>query len=157
MPGTVLVVAEFEAMIDDPALLVAGDIARSACRTVQAAIGFPRFLAERTVREALPQAAEKPRCGSFEAAQPGQAVGVAEVFLIAEDVGQSGAFRAPDRGPGFAVQIAVARAEVALCASLETACSSTPANSAMPMASSGMPPPSLPGLPIGYFQAGRVD
>ncbi len=87
LPGTALVVAEFEAMVDDPALLVAGGYCATRLSDGAGRHWLPQFLADRTVREALPQAAEKPRCGSFDAAQPGQAVGMAEVFLIPGDVG----------------------------------------------------------------------
>ena len=81
-----VVLAEFEAKVEDPAILL-----ESPCIVALTDSGGrrwqPRFTVERTVRELRPEAAEKPRCGgpAFEGAQVGAIAKMAESFVVPAD------------------------------------------------------------------------
>ena len=78
-----VVLAEFEAKIEDPASLL-----ESPCIVALTDAGGrrwqPRFTSERIVRELRPESAEKPRCGglAFEGAQAGAVARMAETFVV---------------------------------------------------------------------------
>lgn len=84
LPDTRIIVAEFEASVDDPARL-----AGSPCEVVltdeQGRRWEPPFTAGSMIREAMPEAADKPRCGFFEDLLPGTTVEMAESFVVPED------------------------------------------------------------------------
>jgi hypothetical protein len=84
LPDTAVILAEFEATVDDPSQL-----AENQC---QVALTDDRgrrwqsaFLPESAVRKAKPAAADKPRCGLFEDISPGDTVMMAESFVVPED------------------------------------------------------------------------
>lgn len=82
--GTSVILAEFEATVDDPALL-----AENPCQVVltdnQDRRWEPAFLTEPVVRQAMPEAADKPRCGLFEGIDQGDTVMMAESFTVPDD------------------------------------------------------------------------
>lgn len=81
-PGnTILIVAEFEAAVDDPELLQKGP-----CQVIlvddRGRRWQPTFLPPRVVRQARPAAADKPRCGALLKAEKGKTTTMAETFTI---------------------------------------------------------------------------
>jgi hypothetical protein len=76
-----LIVAEFEAAIDDPELLREGPcevlLTDDKRRRWQ-----PAFIPPRTVRQARPLAADKPRCGALLKAEKGKTIMMAEAFTV---------------------------------------------------------------------------
>jgi hypothetical protein len=85
--GRSVVLAEFEARIEDPAVLM-----ESPCVVALTDAGGrrwqPRFTVHRIVREQRPEAAEKPNCGGLtpEQAPAGATVKMAETFVVPADV-----------------------------------------------------------------------
>ncbi len=85
--GRSVVLAEFEARIEDPAVLM-----ESPCVVALTDAGGrrwqPRFTVHRIVREQRPEAAEKPSCGGLtpEQAPAGATVKMAETFVVPADV-----------------------------------------------------------------------
>jgi hypothetical protein len=77
----ILVVAELEAGVDDPNRLRQG-----LCQVVltddKGRRWLPAFLPGRAVRQALPAAAAKPRCGAFSKAEAGATIAMAETFTV---------------------------------------------------------------------------
>lgn len=84
MQGTVLAVVQFEAVVDDPALLTSGGYCLVRLMDASGRRWLPQFRTEFKVREARPELAEKQRCMSFEGVSRGQTVGMAEVYMIPE-------------------------------------------------------------------------
>lgn len=77
--------AEFEAKIEEPAVLV-----ESPCIVALTDAGGrrwqPRFTSDPIVRELRPESAEKPRCGAFEGVQAGATARMAETFVVPAQV-----------------------------------------------------------------------
>lgn len=82
LPDTAVILAEFEATVDDPAQL-AENPCQVALTDARGRRWEPAFLT--AVRKAKPAAADKPRCGLFEAISPGDTVMMAESFVVPED------------------------------------------------------------------------
>lgn len=82
--GATLIVAEFEATVDDPALLQ-----NSPCAVVltddKGRRWQPVFLPPRLVRQGRPAAADKPRCSALARAEKGQTIAMAETFTVPEE------------------------------------------------------------------------
>ena len=97
---TILIVAEFEAAVDDPDLLRKGP-----CVVVltddRGRRWKPTFLPGRVVRQARPEAADKPRCGAFPNAEKGKTIMMAATFTV------------PDSAAGLALSVTVAGARPA--------------------------------------------
>ena len=91
------VVAEFEAAVDDPQLLRNGPcvvvLTDDRGRRWQ-----PTFLPARTVRQARPEAVDKPRCGAFPNAEKGRTIVMAATFTV------------PDSATGLVLSVTVAGA-----------------------------------------------
>lgn len=87
LPGatseTTLIVAEFDAVVDDPALLQAGPCA-IALTDDKGRRWLPVFLPGRAVRQGRPAAADKPRCYGLARAEKGKTIAMAETFTIPE-------------------------------------------------------------------------
>lgn len=82
-PGTTLIVAEFDAVVDDPALLQAGPCA-VALTDDKGRRWLPAFLPGRAVRQGRPAAADKPRCYGLARAEKGKTIAMAETFTVPE-------------------------------------------------------------------------
>ena len=82
-PETALIVAEFDAAVDEPALLQAGPCA-IALTDDKGRRWLPVFLSGRAVRQGRPAAADKPRCYGLSRAEKGKTVSMAETFTIPE-------------------------------------------------------------------------
>jgi hypothetical protein len=82
-PGTVVVVAEFDAAIDDPEPLHKG-ICKITLTDDRGRRWQPAFIAGRVVRQGRPGAVAKPRCGSLMRAEKGRTVTMAETFIVPE-------------------------------------------------------------------------
>lgn len=82
-PDTTLVVAEFDAAVDDPALLQAGPCT-IALTDDKGRRWLPVFLPGRTVRQGRPTAADKPRCYGLARAEKGKTIAMAETFTVPE-------------------------------------------------------------------------
>lgn len=82
-PDRTVMLAEFEAMVDDAAILAASPC-EVALTDTEGRRWKPGFLTEPIVRELHPDAAGKPRCGSFafEGAGHGSTIGMAETFIV---------------------------------------------------------------------------
>lgn len=83
-PDTTLVVAEFDAVVDDPTLLQAGPCA-IALTDDKGRRWLPVFLPGRTVRQGRPAAADKPRCYALARAEKGKTIAMAETFTVPEN------------------------------------------------------------------------
>lgn len=83
MPEESVMLVEFEAVVDDPAIL-----SKSPCEVAltdeRGRIWKPVFLTEPIVRELHPEAAEKPRCSNFafEGSSKGSRITMAETFTV---------------------------------------------------------------------------
>ncbi|MEO9339782.1 hypothetical protein ABFT80_20360 [Mesorhizobium sp. SB112] len=84
IPGTAVILAEFEATVDDPAQLQSVGICEVGLVDNQDRRWEPLFLTEQVVRRTKPEAADKPRCGSFENTDR-NTVRMAESFVVPED------------------------------------------------------------------------
>jgi hypothetical protein len=77
----ILIVAEFEAAVDDPELLRKGP-----CEVVltddKGRRWQPAFIPPRAVRQGRPSAADKPRCGALLKAEKGKTIMMAESFMV---------------------------------------------------------------------------
>jgi hypothetical protein len=82
-PDTTLIVAEFDAAVDDPALLQAGPCA-VALVDDKGRRWLPAFLPGRAVRQGRPSAADKPRCYGLARAEKGKMTAMAETFTVPE-------------------------------------------------------------------------
>ena len=82
-PETTLIVAEFDAAVDDPALLRAGPCA-IVLTDYKGRRWLPVFLPGRTVRQGRPAAADKPRCYGLARAEKGKTITMAETFTVPE-------------------------------------------------------------------------
>lgn len=80
-PGTTLIVAEFDAIVDDPALLQAGPCT-VALTDDRGRRWLPAFLLGREVRQGRPAAADKPRCYALARAEKGNTIAMAETFTV---------------------------------------------------------------------------
>jgi hypothetical protein len=80
-PDTTLIVAEFDAAVDDPALLQAGPCA-VALTDDKGRRWLPAFLPGRAVRQGRPSAADKPRCHGLARAEKGKTIAMAETFTV---------------------------------------------------------------------------
>jgi hypothetical protein len=82
--GASVIVAEFDATVDDPALLQ-----NSPCTVVltdgKGRRWQPVFLPGRVVRQGRPAAADKPRCSALARAEKGKTIAMAETFTVPED------------------------------------------------------------------------
>ncbi len=91
------IIAEFEAVVDDPELLRNGP-----CAVVLMDDRGRRwqsiFLPGRAVRRGRPEAADKPRCGAFPNAEKGKTITMAEIFTV------------PASATGLALSVTVAGA-----------------------------------------------
>jgi len=78
--GAIPIVAEFEAVVDDP------DLLKSPCAVVlvddRGRRWQPAFLPSRVVRQARREAADKPRCGAFPNAEKGKTIMMAATFTV---------------------------------------------------------------------------
>jgi hypothetical protein len=94
---TIPIVAEFEASVDDPELLRKGPcvvvLTDDRGRRWQ-----PTFLPARAVRQARPEAVDKPRCGAFPNADKGRTIMMAATFTV------------PGSATGLALSVTVAGA-----------------------------------------------
>lgn len=81
LPDTAVVLAEFEATVDDPSQL-AENRCQVALTDDRGRRWEPAFLPESAVRKAKPAAADKPHCGLFEEVTPGDTVMMAESFVV---------------------------------------------------------------------------
>lgn len=86
LPGTTVVVAEFEAIVGDPARLREGASCTVVLTDSQGRRWRPLFLTEPVVRKMKPDAAQKPRCGAFESIDNGGTVMMAESFVVPQGV-----------------------------------------------------------------------
>jgi hypothetical protein len=82
-PDTTLIVAEFDAIVDDPTLLQAGPCT-IAITDDKGRRWLPVFLPGRAVRQGRPAAADKPRCYGLARAEKGKTVAMAETFTVPE-------------------------------------------------------------------------
>jgi hypothetical protein len=93
----IVIVAEFEAAVDDPELLQKGP-----CQAVltddKGRRWQPAFLPSRAIRQARPTAADKPRCGALLKAEKGKTITMAETFTV------------PKGATGLALSVTVAGA-----------------------------------------------
>jgi hypothetical protein len=80
-PDAALVVAEFDAAVDDPTLLQAGPCT-VALTDDKGRRWLPTFLPGRAVRQGRPAAADKPRCYGLAQAEKGKTVAMAETFTV---------------------------------------------------------------------------
>jgi hypothetical protein len=80
-PDTMLVVAEFDAAVDDPALLQAAPCT-IALTDDKGRRWLPVFLPGRAVRQGRPTAADKPRCYALARAEKGKTIAMAETFTV---------------------------------------------------------------------------
>ena len=78
------VVAEFEAAVDDPAMLQHGTCI-VALTDDKGRRWLPTFLQSRALRKAMP-AVDKPRCASLYRAEKGQTAMLAETFNVPDDI-----------------------------------------------------------------------
>lgn len=82
-PGSLVVVAELDAVIDDPELLHKG-----VCNVVltddRGRRWRPAFITSRVVRQGRPEADQKARCGFLMRAEKGKTVAIAETFIVPE-------------------------------------------------------------------------
>ena len=85
LPDTIVVLAEFEAAVVDPARLQAGGPCTVVLTDASGRRWEPVFLTESAVREARPDAADKPRCADFSGAAAGDTITMAESFVLPED------------------------------------------------------------------------
>ena len=85
LPETVIVLAEFEAAVTDVQHLGNTPSCTVTLTDNQERRWLPLFLTERAVRQARPDAAEKPGCGAFGEAETGRTMLMAESFLVPED------------------------------------------------------------------------
>ncbi|TIO11246.1 hypothetical protein [Mesorhizobium sp.] len=84
LPKTAVVLAEFEATVDDPAQL-AENRCQVALTDDRGRRWQPAFLPESAVHKAKPAAADKPHCGLFEGTSTGDTIMMAESFVVPED------------------------------------------------------------------------
>jgi hypothetical protein len=82
-PGTIVVVAEFDATVEDPEPLQKG-ICKVVLTDDKGRRWQPAFITSRVVRQGRPQADSKARCGTLMRAGKGNAVAMAEAFIIPE-------------------------------------------------------------------------
>ena len=80
-PETTLIVAEFDAAVDDPTLLQAGPCA-IALTDDRGRRWLPVFLPGHEVRQGRPAAADKPRCYGLARAEKGKTIAMAETFTV---------------------------------------------------------------------------
>ena len=80
-PDTTLIVAEFDAIVDDPTLLQAGPCA-VALTDDRGRRWLPTFVTGRAVRQGRPAAADKPRCYALARAEKGKTIAMAEAFTV---------------------------------------------------------------------------
>lgn len=85
LPDTVVVLAEFEATVGDPERLRQSPSCTVALTDEQGRRWEPLFLPEPAVRQARPDAADRPRCGAFGEAAAGGTIMMAESFFVPED------------------------------------------------------------------------
>lgn len=82
--GATVIVAEFEATVDDPALLQ-----NSPCAVVltddKGRRWQPAFVPGRMVRQGRPAAADKPRCSGLAKGEKGKTIAMAETFTVPEE------------------------------------------------------------------------
>lgn len=83
LPETVVILAEFEAAATDAARLREAGPCTVALTDATGRRWEPVFLTEPIVRQARPDAADKPRCGAFDGA--GGTIAMAESFVVPED------------------------------------------------------------------------
>lgn len=84
LPDTIVVLAEFEAAVTDPARLQGGGPCTVALTDASGRRWEPVFLTESAVRESTPDAADKPRCADFSDAVAGGTITMAESFVVPE-------------------------------------------------------------------------
>ena len=82
-PDTALIVAEFDAAVDDPTPLQAGPCT-VALTDDKGRRWLPAFLPGRAVRQGRPAAADKPRCYGLARAEKGKTIAMAETFTVPE-------------------------------------------------------------------------
>lgn len=82
LPDTVVILAEFDASVTDAAHLQEAGPCTVALTDASGRRWEPLFLPEPAVREARPDAADKPRCGAFDGA--GGTITMAESFVVPE-------------------------------------------------------------------------
>lgn len=85
LPGTVVILAEFEAAAIGPARLREAVPCVVALTDDRGRRWEPVFLTEPAVRRTRPDALEKPRCGAFEGSEEDGPIMMAESFLVPED------------------------------------------------------------------------
>lgn len=85
LPGTVIVLAEFEAAVADAGRLRGAAPCMAMLTDDRGRRWEPPFLPERAVRQARPDAVDKPRCGAFDGAVAGGTLAMAETFAVPED------------------------------------------------------------------------
>jgi hypothetical protein len=93
----ILVIAEFEAAVDEPELLRNGPCA-AVLTEDRGRRWQPTFLPGRAVRQARPEAVDKPRCGAFPNAEKGKTIMMAATFTV------------PESATGLALSVTVAGA-----------------------------------------------
>lgn len=99
-PDATLIVAEFDAIVDDPALLQAGPCT-VALTDDRGRRWLPAFLPGRAVRQGRPAAADKPRCFGLAQAETGKTIAMAETFTV------------PENASGLALSVAIGGARPA--------------------------------------------
>jgi hypothetical protein len=82
-PGTIVVVAEFDATVEDPEPLHKG-ICKAVLTDDKGRRWQPAFITSRVVRQGRPQADGKSRCGVLMRAEKGKTVAMAEAFIVPE-------------------------------------------------------------------------
>jgi hypothetical protein len=82
-PGTIVMVAELDATVEDPEALQRG-ICKVALADDTGRRWQPAFITSRVVRQGRPQADSKARCGTLMRAEKGKTVAMAEAFIVPE-------------------------------------------------------------------------
>lgn len=84
-PGTVVMVVEFEATVDDPAMVRQAAPCRIALTDPLGRRWAPVLFAGSAARKAKPEVLARPPCGTFEKAARGQTVQMAASFFVPAD------------------------------------------------------------------------
>lgn len=85
LPGTTVVLAEYEAAVEDEARLRDSFPCKLALVDDRGRRWKGTFMVDPVVRKTRPDAAQKPHCGTAEASRKGDTIRMAESFVIPQD------------------------------------------------------------------------